>query len=91
LGNAPITGKDPMQTPTIVTKQRKYQAGTATVTTTTLADIVVDGIGTIAGAAVFRQDTGVLITSTFATNIITVTQATLTAVPCYWFAVGDTV
>jgi hypothetical protein len=77
-----------MQTPVIATRQRKYQSGLAVITTTTFADIVTD-VGTIAGAGVFRQDTGVLITFTIATNIITVTQAALSAVPCYWFAVGD--
>lgn len=90
MGNATSIGTDAVMRPSILTAQRKYQSGIATVTTTTLADIPTN-VGTLAGASVFRQDTGVLITSTIATSIITVTQAGLTAVPVYWFAVGDAV
>jgi len=80
--------KNTVQQPQTITKRRKYQSGYAEVSTN---ETITTDVGTItaAGHDVFKASDGTAVTHTVATNVITITQATLTDEPVYWFAVGD--
>jgi len=45
-------------------------------------------ITTITSAYVCRKETGVTVTNTIATNVVTITQATMTSVPCQVYVNG---
>ncbi len=49
-------------------------------TVSTSDTITMQNIGTLLGATVLRKDTGAALTATVATNVITITQASITNV-----------
>jgi len=50
--------------------------------------ITLNDLTTISGAALLKRADGTAVTATVATNVITVTQATLTDVPIVGLAIG---
>jgi len=74
------------QTVVTAATEKKYITFEATVSTddtVTLGDLT-----DILGAAVFKKSDGTAITFTEATNVITITQVTITNVPVVGFAYG---
>lgn len=71
----------------LVTKRRRYQVFEAIVSTNETIPLE---IGTLTDAVVFRSDTGVEVTATVATTIVTVTGAGLVDIHCVGMAFGTT-
>jgi hypothetical protein len=73
---------------TVVTPavEKKYVVFEATVSTDNT--IPIDNLSTISGVALLKKSDGSTVTCTVATNIITVTQASLTDVPVLGIAYG---
>jgi hypothetical protein len=77
------SSKQTVVTPAVEKKYLIFEATVSTDDTVTLGDLL-----DILGAAVFKKSDGSAVTFTEATNVITITQATLTNVPVVGFAYG---